>query len=416
MTFLTSLPRLHSTRRNILSAAASAISRRHISEHAESRIPWQDCKHPDNKFQIWTSTTRDPFINLSVEHYLLNATPDHSTILILYTNSPCVVIGRNQNPWTEVNLPRLAQIRDDPESVGWTDGPVELVRRRSGGGAVFHDEGNINYCVICPAHKFDRNTHAYMITSAIRSLGLYGSRVTPRHDIWLDVPGNETYKISGSAYKITRTRALHHGTCLLQSPNLESISGLLRSPAEPFIQGFGVDSVRSPVRNVGLEKEAFKEAVIKEFQSLYGFSSLASYDDQALRMHPIRVGCAQLRDRDWIYGQTPRFTFSNFQYIADRRERPELPMDIKLFFQAKQGKLETLTAERERRKRPGKRDMRFPARKPIAEIDMSAFDDTPIYDISSWGTQLSQAGLSDGDAATAGSWLDSILGTEFTKP
>src|SRR6478609_9054917 len=85
-------------------------SRRFFSADAAS--------HPSSKTQIYLSRSRDPFVNLSVEHHLLQTTPPDSTILLLYTNSPCVVFGRNQNPWLEVNLGRLAHIQKDPKSAG----------------------------------------------------------------------------------------------------------------------------------------------------------------------------------------------------------------------------------------------------------------------------------------------------------
>lgn len=82
--------------------------------------------------------------------------------------------------------------------------------------------------------------------------------------------GADFFKVSGSAYKLTRLRSLHHGTCLLSSPNLGDIGKVLRSPAEPYIKARGVESVRSPIRNVGLTSEEFMEAVVDEFREMYG--------------------------------------------------------------------------------------------------------------------------------------------------
>ncbi len=224
--------------------------------------------NPAFKYQIFLSPNRDPFINLSIEHFLLQNSPPDSTILFLYINRPCVVIGRNQNPWLETNLRML---RDTPAlglgtHLNATE-TVTLVRRRSGGGTVFHDYGNLNYCVICPAASFTRDKHAEMVTQAIRTL-TPRARVNERHDIVLDqgtyeednqIGGEDlhhtpyqppTLKVSGSAYKLTRQRALHHGTCLLCSPNIKSISGYLQSPARPFMKARGVESVRSPIGNI----------------------------------------------------------------------------------------------------------------------------------------------------------------------
>lgn len=246
--------------------------------------PWHTLTaQPSSRVQIYTSRSHNPFLNLSAEHFLLQNSHPDSTILFLYTNDPCVVIGRNQNPWLEVNLGLLktfaAAIQDTTTtSYGSnTTSPVALVRRRSGGGAVFHDRGNANFSVICPPAAFDRNRHAEMVVRALRGrLGVPTAKVNVRHDIVVtspssssDTPGKE-YKISGSAYKLTRLRSLHHGTCLLSSPNLADIGALLRSPAEPYVKARGVESVRSPVKNVGVGGEAFVEAVREEFREMYG--------------------------------------------------------------------------------------------------------------------------------------------------
>lgn len=307
-----------------LTCLASFVPRRCFTEAAS---------HPSNKVQVYTSTSQDPFLNLSIEHHLLQNTPEDSTILILYTNAPCIVFGRNQNPWMEVNLQRLAQMRDSPSSIGWSAGPVQLVRRRSGGGTVFHDGGNVNFSVICPPAAFDRNKHADMVVRALTTLGRPNTRVNERHDIVMNVPGDAigTFKISGSAYKLTRLRSLHHGTCLLRSPNLSNISGMLRSPAEAFIKTRGVDSVRSPVRNVDIENAAFEAAVVDEFGKMYGeFQVKEKVDEEALSIVNIRKGYDELRSRSWIYGQTPRFTLSTSPYDDDPRERPMLPFDVSL--------------------------------------------------------------------------------------
>lgn len=293
--------------------------------------------HHANKTQVYISKSNDPLLNLSVEHRLLQITPPESTILLLYVNSPCVVFGRNQNPWMELNLPRLASIAKRPEEIGWKDSAVKLVRRRSGGGTVFHDLGNVNFSVICPPHAFDRDKHAEMVVRALKALGRPATSVNERHDIVIDVqldkkPATSTFKISGSAYKLTRLRSLHHGTCLLRSPNLSNISGMLRSPAEPFIKARGVDSVRSPVRNVDLDNDVFKDAVVGEFAKMYGsFDIQSEFDNLALQDEKIKSGYEELQSRDWIYGQTPRFTFCTHPFEEDPRDRPELSFDVSFF-------------------------------------------------------------------------------------
>ncbi|KAI9163116.1 putative lipoate-protein ligase A [Paramyrothecium foliicola] len=363
--------------------------------------------NPSNKTQVYISKSRDPFLNLSVEHHLLQTTPPDSTILLLYTNSPCVVFGRNQNPWLEVNLSRLAQIRDNPESVGWTDAPVQLVRRRSGGGTVFHDLGNVNFSVICPPAAFDRDKHAEMVVRALKSLGRGNTRVNERHDIVIDIPSgtsNGTFKISGSAYKLTRLRSLHHGTCLLRSPNLSSISGLLRSPAEPFIKARGVESVRSPVRNVDIDNADFEGAVLDEFETMYGQPDVKeAFDADALAVQKVRDGYEELQSRGWLWGQTPHFTFSTHPYEADPRERPALPFKskAKLHFEARHGIFDKFAFDGDQRS---------------DSLDSSVFLKKALHDIDDWAAYLNVAGLADTNAAEIGAWMNTAMGTSLTKP
>ncbi len=353
-----------------------------------------------SKHQIYLSRSNDPYINLSIEHYLLQKTPADSNVLFLYTNRPCVVIGRNQNPWLEVNLRLLDTVKRGHTAKHDESGIGEalLVRRRSGGGTVFHDEGNVNYCAICPTADFTRDKHAELVVRALRRWSDIGfnARVNERHDIVLDqgsrdcvdsgwkVERNDTYKslfqqqnagpplkISGSAYKLTRLRALHHGTCLLASPNLGLIHAYLNSPGRPFIKARGVESVRSPVGNLCSgnmqSKFAFERSVIGEFGEMHGIKAcdishtlretseqgelrsghglvFGTVGDSQQEVPEIGKGVAELKVRlidmnssdtltvmltqsmEWIYNQTPQFTLSNHPCKEDARERPTLPL------------------------------------------------------------------------------------------
>lgn len=257
---------------------------------AHTRNLWTSrTSHPSSRVQVYISHSHDPYLNLSAEHLLLQRSHPDSTVLLLYANDPCVVIGRNQNPWVEVSLGLLRRYRPahdsasspaDKAETGHSSSvdSVALVRRRSGGGTVFHDHGNVNFSVICPSAVFDRDRHAEMVVRALRRLGIPTAHVNARHDIVVDDDAShsseqhqqQTFKVSGSAYKLTRLRSLHHGTCLLSSPNLAGIGRLLRSPAEPFIKTRGVESVRSRIRNLGLAREDFVGAVTDEFARMYG--------------------------------------------------------------------------------------------------------------------------------------------------
>ncbi|KAI9867323.1 MAG: Biotin/lipoate A/B protein ligase [Trichoglossum hirsutum] len=235
--------------------------------------------NPTSTRQIYISLSHSPFVNLSIEHFLLQKTPPDSAVLFLYTNGPSIILGRNQNPWVEVNLGllgrrggELAGGRAVPRAL--RENPPLLVRRRSGGGTVFHDLGNVNYCVIAPTADFHRDKHAEMVVRALHRLGVTHARVNERHDIVLASDAQSTpRKISGSAYKLTHRRSLHHGTCLLSSPYLATIPLYLRSPAKAYIRARGVESVSSPVANAGVSNKEFEEAVVAEFRDMYGIGS-----------------------------------------------------------------------------------------------------------------------------------------------
>ncbi|CAI6338736.1 unnamed protein product [Periconia digitata] len=293
---------------------------------------------PAHKVQSYLSQSRDPYLNLSIEDYILRTSPADSTVLMLYVNRPCVVIGRNQNPWSEVNLAILRSKQQQQHTLG----DVHLVRRRSGGGTVFHDEGNLNWSITCPRSQFTRDAHAEMVVRALRKLGVDRARVNERHDIVLDQgprragvhsdgdthqtpytvadqEGPRPLKVSGSAYKLTSARALHHATTLLASPNLPLISHYLRSPAKSAIQAKGVESVSSPVSNIGLDVELFQTRLQEEFAAVHASAgqcpSVQMVGEEHLNIPAIRKGYEELRTEDWMWSQTPQFTLSLQPYL-----------------------------------------------------------------------------------------------------
>ncbi|KAF3906984.1 hypothetical protein ABW21_db0204257 [Orbilia brochopaga] len=260
------------------------------------------------RLHIYRSSSTNPFFNLSAEDYLLRHSPVDSTILFTYTNEPCVVIGRNQNPWAEINMPLLRRMQQSPDT------HVHFVRRRSGGGTVYHDLGNLCWSVIMPSKAFDRDKYARAVVKALRNLGVDKAGVNERHDIVLlsDLE-TDTKKVSGSAYKIIRERAYHHATLLLSS-NLENIGGLLSSPLRPYLETAGVASVRSPVTNIGVDKQQLIDAIEAEFLQMHqdsvdSVSRVTLDEGETITARDyIREGMAELQSIKWLYSQTPRFT------------------------------------------------------------------------------------------------------------
>ncbi|KAL2828716.1 hypothetical protein BDW59DRAFT_159511 [Aspergillus cavernicola] len=329
----------------------------------------QLASRPTSLHQIYQSLSTDPYVNLSIEHFLLEHAPPESNILFLYVNRPCVVIGRNQNPWLETNLQKLHNDRAGSDN---DHDDVVFVRRRSGGGAVFHDTGNLNYSVISPRTTFTRNKHAEMMVRALHRIGAVNTSVNDRHDIvmFMDQPR----KVSGSAFKLTRFRALHHGTCLLDSPNINILGSFLRSPAREYIKAKGVESVRSPVANVSsalgdalapFSTQSVISSAIEEFAQLYqtgpdavrraqrahaiepelyagdNWVAGAVGDYEANAVPEIKKGLEELRSLEWKYTQTPQFTFSTYPTEEDPRERPALPASLppptRVFLRLKHG-------------------------------------------------------------------------------
>lgn len=212
---------------------------------------------------ILVSTLLNPYLNLAIEDYVYNQMPlppaGNANRLMFYVNSPCVVIGKNQNPWNEVNVPLLNSLR------------IPLVRRRSGGGTVVHDAGNVNYSFMTTKDKFDRYTFANLVARAVNGILGRGDgiKVTERGDI---VTEQGSLKVSGSAYKLSKGKLYHHGTMLLNL-NLEVLRQLLhRDEAKVghVASQAAIASVRSPVTNLNIANDEFIDAVSKEFKESYG--------------------------------------------------------------------------------------------------------------------------------------------------
>ncbi|KIK64683.1 hypothetical protein GYMLUDRAFT_39668 [Collybiopsis luxurians FD-317 M1] len=271
---------------------------------------------------IYISTSTNPYFNLSLEDWLFRHAPSHRPLLLLYRDDPCVVVGRNQNPWKEVNfraLDALNRNRNQGEGMG-----IPFIRRRSGGGTVYHDLGNTNFSIHLPRASFDKHKTAQIVLRAVRSLGIPGAYVNERNDICV-----EGEKVSGSAYKIVNKRAYHHGTMLI-STRLDTLGEVLRPGKDKeTMETKGVASVRSPVRNLqyyhpAVTHQGFVDAVVREFREEYGIGigENGGEDEDELQIvneeggyryrdvDYIRTGMAELPSWEWAYGQTPEFTYS----------------------------------------------------------------------------------------------------------
>lgn len=181
--------------------------------------------------QILFSSETDPALNAAIEEQLFRATPLKPTLL-LYRNAPAVLLGRNQNPWQECNLP-------------WcSSNGVAVLRRISGGGTVFHDLGNLNYAFIIARDDYDQQRYLQCIINALQAAGIDGARICDHFSIWVG-----DHKVAGAAFALSGRAALLHG-CILVDTDLELLRLALRQdPRDHFVTSTVV-SVRVPVKNL----------------------------------------------------------------------------------------------------------------------------------------------------------------------
>ena len=247
-----------------------------------------------HRLELYESACTDPHYNLAVEQYLLETVQPGQCVLYLWQNRNTVVIGRNQNPWKECRTALLA------EEGG------HLARRLSGGGAVFHDLGNLNFTFLVPREDYDLPRQLSVIREAVRSLGI-PAEISGRNDILA-----QGRKFSGNAFCKNGNQAYHHGTILV-SADMENLSRYL-SPSRAKLQAKGVDSVRSRVMNLrelnpDITIEQLKAALAEAFSRVYGFR-VSRIPEDALDPERIRALAERNRSWEWLYGRKLPFTLS----------------------------------------------------------------------------------------------------------
>ncbi len=199
---------------------------------------------------IVTTEKRDVYRNLALEEWLLENAPS-LPVLFLYVNDPCVVIGKNQNPWRECRLSLM-------EKEG-----VALARRISGGGAVYHDAGNLNVSIIVRRTDYREDKQYELIFQTLEKFGIQSSKVRKNS---LVVDGK---KFSGNAFCHRRDRTLHHSTQLVNC-DLARLGRYL-GPELDGIETNAIASVPAEVANLpGLTIKTFSAALIETFRAMYG--------------------------------------------------------------------------------------------------------------------------------------------------
>lgn len=235
---------------------------------------------------------RDVRMNLAIEEWVLDRAEARGPTLFLCVNDPCVVIGKNQNPWREIDLCAA-------EEEG-----VRLARRVSGGGAVAHDAGNLNYSFVVPRDRYDT---AAQFGIVVRALGALGIRAELADRTSLRVDGS---KVSGNAFCLRGRVALHHGTLLIDS-DLDRMRRVLAvRPAD--VETHAVPSVPAPVANLcafrpGLSMDDLKRTLIESAAEVYGGGIVHESDSEADRQF-LDASIRRHASWDWIFGHTPSFT------------------------------------------------------------------------------------------------------------
>ena len=239
------------------------------------------------KLLVCESPLTDPHYNLALEETLL-ARAEDAVILYLWQNQNTVVIGRNQNPWKECRTALLQQ-----------EGG-HLARRLSGGGAVFHDLGNLNFTFLMPQPLYDLEKQLAVIQRAVRSFGIEAER-SGRNDILA-----RGRKFSGNAFYKNGKAAYHHGTILIGA-DLDRLSRYL-NPSKAKLAAKGVDSVRSRVGNLrelkpGLSIGDMKAALTAAFAEIYGGAV------EKLEVTPDPALAERYGSWEWNFGQRLPFSF-----------------------------------------------------------------------------------------------------------
>lgn len=268
------------------------------------------------QIQYVISKGTNPYENIALEEYLLQRVSENTCILYLWQNKNTVVIGRNQNCWKECKVTALEE-----------DGGY-LARRLSGGGAVFHDLGNLNFTFLVRKVDYDVDRQLEVILTACRMLGIHAEK-TGRNDITVDGK-----KFSGNAFYKTEESCYHHGTLLLCA-DLSRLSEYL-NVTEDKLKAKGVSSVQSRVTNLSafcpsITVDKMRETLIRAFEHVYGL--------KGQRLYPEDFSDKQLQNRRdffasalWKYGKHMPFTTAYSQRFAWG--------DIDLHLRIKQGRIE----------------------------------------------------------------------------
>ncbi len=274
-----------------------------------------------SKLKVLITENTDPYHNLALEKYLFDTNEPDSCLLYLWRNEKTVVIGHNQNAFNECNL-----------AVMETDG-ITLVRRLSGGGAVYHDLGNLNFTFICPKKDFDEAGQSSIILDALAHLGIRAER-NGRNDLLADGK-----KFSGHAYYHHGNTSYHHGT-LMVSVDKDKLSRYLNVSVLK-LNDKHVRSVRSRIINLNelnpdISIDSLRKNLIRSFSEHY-FLPVSFISEKELDKAQISRLTEYFADHDHNYGsskQLPLTREARFSWGTVRIEyelREDIITDVMIY-------------------------------------------------------------------------------------
>lgn len=255
---------------------------------------------------VYISQSKDIFTNLALEDWLYrNFDFTHHHVMLLWRNNPCIVIGRHQNPWIEANF-----------NISNQEG-IELARRNSGGGTVYHDEGNLNITFFSPRERYNRRQNLELLAKALERGWDLHPEINKKEDIVL----NSNYKISGTASKLGRPNSYHHCTLLVDVNKRRLVKAL----EENKFKTNATQSIPSPTINLsdvhsGITMDGLMTAIGWEYlrtsaitqkdlgweliSKQRGFQMINPTDDWFPGLEQIR---SEYHSWEWRYGKTPKF-------------------------------------------------------------------------------------------------------------
>lgn len=288
------------------------------------------------KLSLVISNQTNPYLNVAVENYLVSLDEPEEITLYLWKNHRTVVIGQNQNPFAECNVDLL-------ENEGGY-----LMRRRTGGGAVYHDDGNLNFSFVVPPHLYNLQRQFGVLMKAVESFGLH-CEVSGRNDVLC-----EGRKFSGNAFSKGQHQFLHHGTILIAG-NVEDMRRYLKVKPSKLIR-HGVESVQSRVVNLSeladITAENIVPRLIAAFENEYNgkaevlsFDKITSLPDvqrlyDTFRSDEWRIG----RWRSFVAQRQASFSWGEVEISVTVDEAKKVITDVILSTDSLQSDLQSIVA------------------------------------------------------------------------